>query len=403
VKSIFTALGWVLLALTSLGSGLLTLWVTSSMARATTESAGDFTASAVWTWVVAIVITFGIPFALATWKEHGDARKISMTMTWLPMVWNTGGLILASQLVPDIVGRALRSHGAWVAAREFGDSHPATRVLSALGHHTADMVAPPTSGTIATRTAPQLAPLSTQGVAVDEEKAIRVPFVEEGTAILMDVILDGENERVEAKYLFDTGASFTTVSSTMAKRLGIVVPEDAPTLKFNTASGPRESRMVFLRGLQLGSVHISGLLVSVCDACVNERTEGLLGLNVMREFFVQMDYKNHRMTLLPRTQAGRPNRAYDIQPVVDLSVEGTPEVWLGRVHWIILIHNNGTRAIEDVTPLVKFSNGPSLLGRTVLRIQPGEVGRSLVEGDTTVESRGDSQGLFTLTLFEAFW
>jgi hypothetical protein len=403
VRSILTALGWVLLALASLGSGLLALWVTSSMARATTEGAGDFTASAAWTWIVAIVITFGIPFALATWKGHGDARKISMTMTWLPMVWNTGGLILASQLVPDVVGRALRSHGAWVAAQEFGDSHAATRVLSALGHHTADLADPLSTGTITTRAAPRITPFGTHGVAVDEERAIQVPFVEEGTAILMDVTLEGEDERIDATYLFDTGASFTTVSSPMAKKLGIVVPEDAPTLKFNTASGPRESRMVFLRGLQLKSVYIPGLLASVCDACVNERTEGLLGLNVMREFFVQMDYKNHRMTLLPRTRTGRPNRAYDIQPVVDLSVEGTPEVWLGRVRWIVLIHNRGTRAIEDVTPVVKFSDGPSLLGRTVLRIQPGEVGRSLVEGDTAVESRGDSQGLFTLTLFEAFW
>ena len=104
------------------------------------------------------------------------------------------------------------------------------------------------------------------------------------------------------------------------------MPDDAPTLTFNTASGPRESRMVFLPALELGAVRIEGLLVSVCDGCVNERTVGLLGHNVMREFFAQIDYKNQRMILIPRMAQSRPNRAYDIEPVVELKVDGAAEV-----------------------------------------------------------------------------
>ena len=82
-------------------------------------------------------------------------------------------------------------------------------------------------------------------------------------------------------------------------------------LTFNTASGPRESRMVFLPALRLGTIEIKGLLVSVCDGCVNERHQGLLGHNVMREFFAQIDFRNQRMVLLPRIGQQKPNRAYD--------------------------------------------------------------------------------------------
>jgi hypothetical protein len=403
VLSILAALGWALVCVGSLASGVLALWITSSMAHAAGQDADDFTGSAAWALMIALLITLGIPLALAVWNGRGDAREVRRTMMWLPLLWNAGGLVLAVQLVPDIMGRALRSHGSWISAARLGDSHSTTRVLSALGYHTADVVDPEHQDIASyTRLRERPRPLA-HGLEVDEAGAIGLPFDEQGTAILTDVVLEGESEEIAATYLFDTGASFTTISNATAGLLDIEVPDDAPTLKFNTASGPHESRMVYLPALRLRDVRIPGLLVSVCDTCASDRTEGLLGLNVMREFYVQMDYKNHRMTLLPRIRRGRPNRAYDIEPVVDLAVEGSPEVWLGRVHWVVMLTNRGTEPIERATPVVKFSDGPSLLGTPIDRIEPGATGRSLVEGQASVEGIVRSQGTFTLTLFEAFW
>ncbi len=161
--------------------------------------------------------------------------------------------------------------------------------------------------------------------------------------------------------------------------------------------------MVHLPVLQLGQVAIPGLLVSVCDACVNERTEGLLGLNVMREFFVQMDYKNQRMQLLPRVVEAAPNRAYDIEPVVELKVEGAAEVWLGRVRWMVLVRNRGTVPLRNVVPVVEFTDGPTLRGATIAEIAPGKVGRALVEGKASVDGKADTKGHYTLGLAEAYW
>ena len=401
LKSIFAAFGWVLLGLGSLATTAVALWIAISLARSGTADNAGFFGSAAWAFIIAVVVTLGLPFALATWKGGRDVRAISLTMAWLPMLWNGGGLIFATQLIPDILGSALRSHGAWVAADRLGDTHSTTRVLSALGHQAADIVSVP----------PQTPELDYQGIRpdggpgtdVDLSKATSVPMADEGTAIYVDTVLEGAGgQHLKLPYLFDTGASFTTISSQTAADLGIDIPDDAPILTFNTASGPRESRMVYLPAVRIGQVRVEGLLVSVCDGCVNKRHFGLLGHNVMRRFFVQMDFMNGRTLLIPRNSDERPNRAYDIEPVVELDLDGAPEVWLGRIRWTVTVKNRSTVPIRDVVPVAKFTNGPTLRGEPIPEIGPGEVGRSLVEGKAS-DGRSGGKGHYQLGLAEAYW
>ena len=400
LQAIGSALLWVLLAMGSLASTVVALWVLLSLAKTALTRDAVVLAGGPWIWLIAIVVAIGVPLSLATWKHHGDPRRLSRTMVWLPLLWNAGGLAIATQVIPDVIGSALRGHGAWVAADRLGDSHAATRVMSALGHHGADALDPAGLDRVGATLDEWT---SERGGEVDRDRALSVPFTDEGTAILMDATFIGPSGTTTLPYLFDTGASFTTISTSVANKLGIVVPEDAPMLTFNTASGPRESRMVFLPALKLGTIEIKGLLVSVCDGCVNERHQGLLGHNVMREFFAQIDFRNQRMVLLPRVGQQKPNRAYDIEPVVELRVEGTAEVWLGRVRWVVRVHNRGTVAIKDVVPVVRFADGPVLRGKTIDEIAPGAIGRSLVEGRATIDGKGDSKGHYTLGLVEAFW
>lgn len=389
LKSVLAALGWVMLSLLSLVVGCAALLTAFGLARA-----GNDGAHAAWHWLLAIALTFGLPFVIAAWKHVEQPKKIRSTMAWLPSVWNAGGLLIAILLVPDLVGTALRS-AEWVVQGRFGDAHPATRALSALGHEAADTIDPgggefPAPVVEHTR------------VALDGD--IIVPFTEEGAAIFLSIELEGYDGRSKpVDYLFDTGASYTTITSDTARELGIEVPDDAPTLEFNTASGLRKSRMVHLPALRLGDVRIPGLLVSVCDSCATERTGGLLGLNVMREFLVQMDYQGNRMRLIPRIHEGQPNRAYDIEPVLDIAVEGRPEIWLGRIRWVVTLTNNGTVPLHDVMPRVDFKQGPRLYGEPVERIDPGETGRSLLVGQVTEDGEDSGSVEFTLMLAEAYW
>ena len=388
---------WVLLGLGSLASAVVALWVVLSLSRAASDGGGN----AFLHWFTAIALTLGLPFAAAAWKHQHEPRKISLTMAWLPMVWNTLGLVAAAHLVPDIVGAALRSEGSNIASENLGESHSATRVMSALGHHAADAVDPEPPPTVATRGVSALPDRTTD---VDMSKAVRVPLEEQGTAIFVDVGLEGHRGRHAKKtYLFDTGASYTTISTQVARELGITIPADAPILEFDTAKGRRESRMVYLPAVRVGQVRIAGLVVSVCDQCVNGQHAGLLGQNVMRRFLANIDFAGGRMLLMPRTTEQRPNRAYDIGPMVELKVEGETVMWGDRVHWVVKVHNRSTVPIHDVVPSAQFTNGPTLLGETIDEIGPGEVGRSLVKGKVGSGARGKSEGHFTLGLSEAYW
>ncbi|PCC71102.1 clan AA aspartic protease, TIGR02281 family [Nannocystis exedens] len=390
-----SSLGAFALVLASMFVVPFALWCNFSLAR---TAQLDARVSAPWLWLLAFVVTLGLPVALAVWKYGTDGRRLSAAMMWLPLLWNLGAILLCTQVIPGLLVQSLRAQGD-LAGKRFGDSHKVARILSAVGNGLADRLAPPVPAA-PRATARETAPVTaTAGAAPGS--AIAVPFSAAGNAILMNVELEGPAGRLSLPYLFDTGASFTTVHTETAAKLGLTVPPDAPTLQFNTASGPRESRMVYLPKLRLGGIELKGLLVSVCDGCANDRSQGLLGLNVMREFLVEMDYQAERMKLLPRPHEGRPNRAYDIYPAVQIEVEGSPEIWLGRIRWVLVVKNRSTVAIENVVPEVHFSDGQRMAGAPIARIEPGGSGRSLVEGKTVAE---DHEKLgFTLALAEAYW
>ena len=83
------------------------------------------------------------------------------------------------------------------------------------------------------------------------------------------------------------------------------------------------------------------------------------------------------------------------------TLSGRPEIWLGRVRWVVQVENRASVPITDVVPEVHFSDGQHLRGTPIARIEPGESGRSLVEGKTRVREGGELG--FTLTLDEAYW
>lgn len=390
LRSIAASLGWVLLGMLSIVVGVVALVTVLAMARQVSAER-----SAVALWVLALLLTFGAPFALAVWKHWGDPARVRATMAWLPTLWNAGVLVVGTALVPDLVGTALRNT-EWIVEGELGTDHNATRLLSALGHAGADTIDPGGE---------ELIQPASLDATIDVDHAIELPFNERGNAIFVDVEMTGpEGASAQRRYLFDTGASFTTITSQTAEELGIVVPDDAPTVEFNTASGLRKSRVVYLPSLTIGGVEVGSLLVSVCDACATERTSGLLGLNVMREFVVQMDYQAHRIQLLPRLHEGEPDRAYDIKPVVRLALRGRADIMFGRVRWLVEVENRGQVPLRNVMPVVEFTDGPALFGERIDLIEPGATGVALVTGPVGEGPEGaDTRREFTMSIAEAQW
>ncbi|MGB1701062.1 MAG: hypothetical protein ACPHRO_13980, partial [Nannocystaceae bacterium] len=118
----------------------------------------------------------------------------------------------------------------------------------------------------------------------------------------------------------------------------------------------------------------------VCEECGSKRTEGLLGLNITRNFVVEMDYQRQEMHLDPRHFEDSGNRAFDIRHILDLRLIGTPEVFEGYITWTLEVENLSYRDVYGVVPRVDFTTNTTLLGSAIPHLPAKSTVRSLVRG-----------------------
>lgn len=120
-----------------------------------------------------------------------------------------------------------------------------------------------------------------------------VPLTSDGNAYYIDAVIDGTPRRL----LLDTGASFTAVSANLARELGFRVPADAPRVQLNTANGVIMAPMITVDSLSVNGATVANLDVVVID---NMNGNGLLGLNFLNHFNIDIDQLNAEMTLRRR-------------------------------------------------------------------------------------------------------
>jgi len=404
------ALGWSLLttlALLGIGGGFVFLYMLNGS-----------DANLLPRWVLPLVLSVGFPVILALWKHPKVPSQALPTALNLFPLLNSAVVVIAIILVPESVGSALRRLGLDTIER-LGTSDRRAQVVSAWGMNLADRVSPPPSEPdSATRSTSRSASVpqpelpgadpqnlearpdpegtgDTDQAAKDREslgalggdsdneetqEGIYVQFDPNGTGITIPATLRGPGGEKTVDYLFDTGATFTTITPALAEELGVHVRPDAPTQAFNTAKGPANTPMVYLDALTLGDVTIRGVLVAVCEDCSSKRTEGLLGLNVTRNFVVEMDYQRQEMHLDPRHFNNSGNRAFDIRHILNLRLAGIPEVFQGYISWSLEVENLSHRDVYDVVPRVEFTTDTTLFGSRISHLPARSTARSLVRG-----------------------
>ena len=112
--------------------------------------------------------------------------------------------------------------------------------------------------------------------------AIRVPFTREGNLILLKVRL---NDRVEAPFYLDTGASGIVIPQDVAAELGFVNDSETPRINVTTLSGN-----LALPTMELGSVQLGSLRVANLTGMVTSTTRvGLLGGSFFSHFSYAVD------------------------------------------------------------------------------------------------------------------
>ncbi len=128
-----------------------------------------------------------------------------------------------------------------------------------------------------------------------EEKVV-VHFSPGSNYIPVKVVVNGTDE---FPFLVDTGASLVSLPLSFLPVLGIEIDTYTPRRKVVTASGTQEAWLVTLDAVELGGWVVNNLEAVVVDTG-GQNDFGLLGLNFLSKFHMQLDSNKGVLILTPR-------------------------------------------------------------------------------------------------------
>jgi clan AA aspartic protease (TIGR02281 family) len=132
----------------------------------------------------------------------------------------------------------------------------------------------------------------TPQIAAPEIKPPRkasIPIEKHGQVVIIQATL---NNKRAAKFVVDTGASYTLISHALARELSIDLDTNSKTLPFQTANGLINAPITSLDSIAVGGMEIRDLATAVHDAVPDPQVAGLLGLNFLSHF--RMDIDTHK-------------------------------------------------------------------------------------------------------------
>jgi aspartyl protease family protein len=113
-----------------------------------------------------------------------------------------------------------------------------------------------------------------------------IPIERHGHVVIIQAIL---NKKWPAKFVVDTGASYTLISNALARELSIDIGPNAKTLPFQTANGLIQAPITNLESVTVGGMEIRNIATAVHDAIPDPQVAGLLGLNFLSNFRMDID------------------------------------------------------------------------------------------------------------------
>lgn len=113
-----------------------------------------------------------------------------------------------------------------------------------------------------------------------------VPMEKHGAVALVQATL---NNRRAAKFVVDTGASYTLISNAVASDLGIILGANPRTLPFQTANGLINAPVTNMESISVGGLEVRNITIAIHDAVPDPNVAGLLGLNFLSNFKMDID------------------------------------------------------------------------------------------------------------------
>ncbi len=107
------------------------------------------------------------------------------------------------------------------------------------------------------------------------------------------------NSSANQQFIVDTGASMVTIPQSTAEGLGLVVDERNPMRSVLTAGGVKSAPEVNLSSMTIDGREVNDVKALILDL-PNQSEWGLLGLNYLRRFRMDINTENGILLLEPR-------------------------------------------------------------------------------------------------------
>ncbi len=121
-----------------------------------------------------------------------------------------------------------------------------------------------------------------------------IQFQRRGDLMVVKGVLNGN---LAVNFVVDTGASYTTISRATAAALKIELGGTPTMLSFNTANGVIQAPLATLRSMDIGGLELKDVTVAVHDVFPDTAVAGLLGLNFLSNFRLDIDSQSGLLNL----------------------------------------------------------------------------------------------------------
>ncbi len=159
------------------------------------------------------------------------------------------------------------------------------------------------------------------------ERTITLSFEKRGSSMLVPAEINGK----EVYFLFDTGASYTSLNPEVTDAVNAEPPDNAPSQPVETANGRAMLTFGLLDRLRLDRKLHRNVTFGLCRGCPTRTfrgkpVAGLLGLNVLNRYEIDINSNKGVVEMTPNASHG--DRMADIEPWIELrDIKGvrTPE------------------------------------------------------------------------------
>lgn len=227
-----------------------------------------------------------------------------------------------------------------------------------------------------------------------DARGVRVAFERHQNAIVVPVRVQGPAGAKLFKLVFDTGATYSTLTTKALSALG--VEPSGVKGEVSTANGVVRRPLAVVDAMALAHAEIKGgLTIGVCERCSTEQTEGLLGLNFSRHFLVTVDHDQAQLLLTPR--AAR-DKTLDVRPFIELV--GAKSQRLGeRIAIDFTVRNRSARAVKDLLIQAEAPGLSNALSTTIPQLPARAERAATIVGLLA----GNGPTTFTLDVARADW